>query len=70
VDILKKARILMRMKGMGPSMGVLAISIAFAVGTYVSNHTDVKDGPLEQTAEMVLDMYGIDYDFTPDEVTK
>lgn len=66
LELKRKARIVMGMKAMGPALGVLAIAIAFAVGTYISKHSD-PDSAGEQIAERVLEVYGIDHDFTPDD---
>jgi hypothetical protein len=66
MDLLKRAKILMNVKAMGPSVAVLVIAIAFAVGTYAKEHSKKPDQPLEQAAELVLEMVGIDHDFTPE----
>ena len=66
-EIKGKLALLAKTKSGASAATVLIIAAAFAFGFYVTNHTKVKDGPLEQAAESVLRANGIDYDFTPDD---
>ena len=56
-----------KLKNLGPIAAVVVIAVAFGVGMYASKHSKVKDGPVEQLAEGVLEKYGIEVDFTPED---
>lgn len=56
-----------KLKNLGLIAAVVVIAVAFAVGMYASKHSKVKDGPVEQLAESVLEKYGIEVDFTPED---
>lgn len=58
---------LTKLKNLGPIAAVVVIAVAFGVGMYASKHSKVKDGPVEQFAEGVLEKYGIEVDFTPED---
>jgi len=60
------ASFLGKSKAIASAGSVIIIASAFAVGIYVTTHSKVKDGPIEQAAESVLRSQGIEYDFTPE----
>jgi len=71
MNFLLKAKKLFREKASAKTAtAAIVISILFAAGYSAKYVTKKNDSQMEQVVEQVLEMYAIDYDFSPDEPAK